>query len=281
MALMKPDSLTGDVERAHLVDPADTSYRIHRYPAPDEVADLLRRFWIPVWSVTPGQESAQQVLQYPVCLVVVRDDTADLFGVATGCSATTLAGSGWAVGLLLQPAAGSLLVGGDVSTVTDRRVRLEEVLGPAGRRLASDVRAVMSAGPDAREHHAAAMELFLDVLRRHLPVDAEGLLVNDLVSWVETEPGVRRVEQLCDRAQLSERSLQRLLRRRIGLTPRWLIQRRRLHEAAGRLREHPGSLADVAAELGYADQAHFTRDFRRVTGLTPGQFAARFRHERA
>jgi AraC-like DNA-binding protein len=32
----------------------------------------------------------------------------------------------------------------------------------------------------------------------------------------------------------------------------------------------------VAADLGYADQPHLTRDFARVTGMTPGQFAARY-----
>ena len=36
-------------------------------------------------------------------------------------------------------------------------------------------------------------------------------------------------------------------------------------------------LAGIAVDLGYADQAHFTRDFRKATGLTPGEFAARFR----
>ena len=60
-----------------------------------------------------------------------------------------------------------------------------------------------------------------------------------------------------------------------GCTPKWLIQRRRLHEAAERLSgEERPDLARVAADLGYADQAHFGRDFRAVTGLTPGAFAA-------
>jgi AraC-like DNA-binding protein len=86
---------------------------------------------------------------------------------------------------------------------------------------------------------------------------------------------VQRVSQVCEKFALTERTLQRLTARRIGLSPKWLIQRRRLHEAAERLREaERPDLARVALDLGYADQAHFGRDFRAVTGLTPGEFAA-------
>jgi AraC-like DNA-binding protein len=72
---------------------------------------------------------------------------------------------------------------------------------------------------------------------------------------------------------MNERSLQRLTARRIGLSPKWLVQRRRLHEAAELLRAgDPPDLAQLALQLGYVDQAHFGRDFRTVTGLTPGRF---------
>ena len=80
---------------------------------------------------------------------------------------------------------------------------------------------------------------------------------------------VRRLEKELG-AELFDRA-----HRRIGLTPKWLIQRRRLQEAAERLRTHGTSLAEVAAALGYADQPHFSRDFSAVTGMTPGEFAAR------
>jgi len=69
----------------------------------------------------------------------------------------------------------------------------------------------------------------------------------------------------------------RMAARRLGLTPKWLISRRRLQEAAERLRTDPGPMSDMAALLGYADQAHFIRDFSRVTGTTPGRFAAQHR----
>ncbi len=100
------------------------------------------------------------------------------------------------------------------------------------------------------------------------------------MAFVEDNPDVLRVEQVRTEFGLSERALQRLVHRRIGLTPKWLIQRRRLQEAAGRLREKSGSLSEVAAVLGYADQPHFVRDFKNAVGVTPGAFADRYAPDR-
>jgi AraC-like DNA-binding protein len=162
-----------------------------------------------------------------------------------------------------------------MSDYTDRYVDVADVLGPAGETLTEEVRGAMAADPHAPHAHAAAMKSFGDALRPLLPVDDDGLLVNQVVAFVEGDREVTRVAQVCQRFGLSERALQRLVHRRLGLTPKWLIQRRRLQEAAEQLRTSTAGLGDVAALLGYADQAHFTRDFARVTTMTPGQFAAR------
>ena len=121
------------------------------------------------------------------------------------------------------------------------------------------------------------MQAFHTTLARYLPVDEEGLLVNRLVSLVEGRSDLTRVSQLCAELDLSERALQRLVHRRLGLTPKRLVQRRRLQEAAERLRVTRTPAVELAALLGYADQPHFVRDFARVTGMTPGEFAARHR----
>jgi AraC-like DNA-binding protein len=277
---MKPDSEPPRldlVERAHLKEPGDSSSTMYRYaPAPD-LAGLVRRFWIPVWSVPPGQEAPQRVLQYPVCLLVVASDYARFYGVVTGLSTTTLTGDGWAVGVMCTPAAGALLAGAPVARYTDRYVDVAEVLGEAADRLVRRVRTAMAGDPHAEVAHRAAMAAFDDALRPFLPVDEEGELVDRLVAFVEEDFAVTRVGQLCDEFGLSERALQRLVHRRLGLTPKWLIQRRRLQEAAERLRTGDAALAETAAVLGYADQAHFVRDFSRVTAMTPGRFAARHR----
>jgi hypothetical protein len=223
---MKPDSVgTGAptpvdrIERAHLKDPRDASHVIFRYEPDPEFRDLLQRFWIPVWSVPAGREAPQRVLQYPVSLLVISADYARFYGVAAGLSSTTLTGDGWAVGLMCAPAAGFLLARSPMAAYTDRFVDVGEVLGPAGARLTERVRDIMSGRPGSGAAHRAAMDAFGDVLRPYLPVDAEGELVNRLVAYVESRSDVVRVAQVCAEFGLSERALQRLVSRRLGLTP--------------------------------------------------------------
>lgn len=266
-----------DVERAHLVDPTDRTWSIARASVSPDLAGLARRFWIPVWDVPEGQDSVQRVLQYPVCLLVVSDTYARFYGVVSGLSHTMLTGRGWAVGLMFQPSAGHLLTGEPVRRMTDRFVDVTTLATLDGAGLTRELRQVMSPDPQAPDAQTRAREVVEDALRPLLPVDEEGLLVNTIVDHVESSPELLRVDELCARFGMPERTLQRLLHKRIGLGPKWLIRRRRLQEASDRLRDSGTALSGIAAELGYADQAHFTRDFRAATGMTPGEFAARFR----
>ena len=85
---------------------------------------------------------------------------------------------------------------------------------------------------------------------------------------------ITRVDQIADQFTMPARQLQRLFREYVGVTPKWVIQRYRLIEAAERLAA--GAVADfagLALDLGYADQAHFIRDFKKIVGRAPAGFA--------
>ncbi|WP_334071861.1 helix-turn-helix domain-containing protein [Burkholderia cepacia] len=57
------------------------------------------------------------------------------------------------------------------------------------------------------------------------------------------------------------------------MTPKWVICRYRLHEAADKLAGGEAvDLAELAQALGYFDQAHFTRDFRKLVGKAPAEY---------
>ena len=71
----------------------------------------------------------------------------------------------------------------------------------------------------------------------------------------------------------SERTVERRFRWTLGLTPTQLVQIRRAGEAVAKLRAGAAP-AQVAADLGYADQPHLTRSLRRFMGQTPGEIGA-------
>ena len=83
-----------------------------------------------------------------------------------------------------------------------------------------------------------------------------------------------RLGDLCERAGTGPRTLQRKFLQYAGVSPTWVIRRYRLLEAAESVREgRPVSWAEIAAGLGYADQAHLIRDFRAAMGQTPAAYA--------
>ncbi len=258
------------IDRAHLTGASRPSPPIFRYGPSDALRPLVQRYWVPVWS--QAEPSVQRTLQHPACLIVVSNTYARFYGVVRGLSTVTLDGTGWAVGTMLTPGAGSALLGGSVSSVTDRYVDVDEVCGLDAPKLVRRVREAMSSDPADIAAHVAAIAEVERQLSLLLPIDEEGLMVSNMIAWLGEHPEIDRVADLADAFGLGERALQRLILHRVGMTPKWLIQRRRLHDAVERLKAGATSLAQIAADLGYTDQAHFTADFRKVTGVTPGRY---------
>ena len=74
---------------------------------------------------------------------------------------------------------------------------------------------------------------------------------------------------------MTPRTLQRLFADYVGVSPKWVMRRARLHEAAERADSgEPVDWAALASDLGYADQAHLTRDFTVTIGVPPARYAA-------
>jgi AraC-like DNA-binding protein len=79
------------------------------------------------------------------------------------------------------------------------------------------------------------------------------------------------IEALADEQHVSRRQLERDFVQWIGTSPRHLAQVARL-QAVSRRAQAGAALADIAADLGFSDQAHMSRVVRQLTGLTPRNF---------
>lgn len=142
--------------------------------------------------------------------------------------------------------------------------------------LSARVTDAMSRPADRPERHRRAVDAFASWLATTVPPpDPEALLANALAELVDTDPDVLRVEDVASRLHVSTRTVQRVARRYVGLPPLTMIRRRRLQEAAQRLRTDPStSLAVLASQLGYVDQAHLATEFRTILGFTPSAYRA-------
>ncbi|SJM51647.1 helix-turn-helix domain-containing protein [Gulosibacter sp. 10] len=240
-----------------------------RILAPPDLADRVRWFWIPRWRLPPGRVSRQEVLPFPASNLVVEPGGVSFVGPQTRILHRDLAGAGWAVGALLRPAGAAGLLPGASSLSTLRDAEAPFEAADLHRSIAEAM-----AGPEDGEAEARAAARFADWAAATIPPPGEeALLANRLEEVVAADRDVLRVEQLAERLAISPRSLQRLARRWIGLPPLAVIRRYRLQEAAQRLREDPeAGIARTAAELGYADHAHLTADFRSVLGFTPSRY---------
>jgi transcriptional regulator GlxA family with amidase domain len=81
-----------------------------------------------------------------------------------------------------------------------------------------------------------------------------------------------RVPHMAQIAGVSSTSLERLARGTLGLPPQQLLQRLRLEHAVFLITQTSKSLGEIAIECGFYDQSSFTRQFRKVLGLTPGAY---------
>jgi AraC-like DNA-binding protein len=87
--------------------------------------------------------------------------------------------------------------------------------------------------------------------------------------------GSTTVAEVARRVFLSERQLHRRFTEHVGYGPKTLQRILRFQRAVAELGASPAGLARAAAAAGYADQAHLSRESRRLAGLSPGELARR------
>ncbi len=286
-----PDDTRGILDPAAML----RHVRFDRYDPGEALDGLVAWFWSVDWDLGPGVVHDQEVLNHPAGHISVGTldevsgvlDPPDgrVYGVLTGVSHRRLEGRGWTVAARTAVGGLGLLVGRPAREAADRQLDFGSALAgvDADRELARIL---------AVDGNRARIERLRETLERVVEARdpaqvAEAREVARIADLAERDRSVCRVEQLASAAGMSVRTLQRLFDQHVGAGPSFVIRRWRIIEAAeaareaGRRQEPWPGWAQVAAELGYADQAHLTRDFRRHLGVSPSAYVARNRDLRS
>lgn len=86
-----------------------------------------------------------------------------------------------------------------------------------------------------------------------------------------------RVDELAALAGMSPTHFSRVFKAAFGTSPIDWLRRERISQAKRRLAETDDAVKEIATQVGYADRFFFSKDFKHLTGLTPGQFRQRER----
>jgi len=268
---------------AGVLRPADGSGlgQVYRPPAGAAVAEFVERYWSVCWSTT-DQPARREVITHPafhLTVTTVLDGSdpscrAEVNGVVTRTFGVDLHGRGRVVGAKFRPGGFTALTGRSASAFTDRRIALADLVPAADvNRMLARVRTA----PDEPDAAVAALEeLISGLVPPRLPPSYPLLLA--VVADMLAEHTLSHVEDVAARHGLSVRGLQRLFRQFVGVGPKWVLQRYRLHDAVTAIDSDPGAISDLAglaASLGWWDQSHFTRDFTAAVGVSPHAYAAR------
>jgi AraC-like DNA-binding protein len=269
---------TGNGRARGLVSSRSSGRRVEarRYAAPEALGDVVSAFWTGSWDLRGQAPHVTELLSDPCVNFVFEEGGVHagsrLVGVWTRLWRRTLEGKGRVRGVKLRAGAVRAFVDEPAFRFANRIVPLGSVFGAGVRELE---RAVL--GPEDDAEAFAIFEQWLISRRVRSGAEQVALAVT-LVDRIASEADITSVDRLAVVAGLGPRALQRLFREHVGASPKWVIRRNRLQEVALRIeRGEPSTLAALAAELGYTDQAHLARDFKSVVGKTPSDFAASVR----
>ncbi|MGH9823197.1 MAG: AraC family transcriptional regulator [Blastocatellia bacterium] len=244
-------------------------------PAAD-LEPFIEHFWGVRWDLRGQDPRLQESLPYPSVHLAFENDGSRILGVVRGKFSVLLKDNGRVFGVKFKPGGFFPFYRLPVSRLTSKAIAPEEVFGSEVTALREKIDRIEVENAENQDSRFPRMvELASTFLRKHLPqIDPNVREVNRIIDCIVADREITRVDHLIERLNLNKRGLQRLFSQYVGVSPKWVIQRYRLHEAIEQLADGRGvDWAKLALDLGYFDQAHFIKDFKTFVGKSPAEYA--------
>ncbi|PJZ84880.1 helix-turn-helix domain-containing protein [Leptospira harrisiae] len=245
---------------------ADLVAKHNRFFASEKLDFFIEHYWTVSWDLTNSDPYLAETLPYPSIHIVFERENSKIFGVTKGRFSTLLQGKGSVFGIKFRPGAFYPFYNKSVSLLTDKKMPLSI--------LANDEILTLENKIFNLEEETSRVELVETWLEKNLTKpDPKITFINGIIDTIKEDRGIQSVDQIVKLTSMNLRNLQRLFRDYVGVSPKWVIQRFRIQEVAERIeKEKTIHYAEMALELGYYDQAHFIKDFKKTIGHSPEEY---------
>jgi AraC-like DNA-binding protein len=241
-------------------------FQLRRYLPESDLAPLVEQFWLVDWNLSGQPAHEQQNLPDPNMHLVISNQGARVIGPVSKKYSYSMQGQGKIIGVKFNLGVLAKRLSCPLDEAVDSEFEAGEIFEFAQQTLIENILQT--------KNDKAGVTLLSHVLQSYAyKLEPTTVTVQKLAEQIKNNSEINRVEILAELSQHSVRSLQRMFKTYVGLSPKWLIRKYRLHHALEMLENQLLSLAQLAANLDYADQSHLIRDFNGFMGITPRQYA--------
>ena len=253
-----------------------------RRPAVPQAARWVENQWSLAWDLPAGKVFSSHVLAHPTCSLTVEigshprpgmppAETVVVTGVATRRFDVQTCGWGRVVGLRFRPGGLAALTGRAASAWTGRTLPAHELLTAELCEALADPDLV-----NCPDQWASVAQAGVVAAAEHCDIDTRYDDLLDVIADMLADRSLISVADVARRHGVTVRTLQRLFTHYVGVGPKWVLARYRMHDVITEIDDgYDGTLTDLAHRYGWYDQAHFTRDFSALVGVAPGQYRDR------
>jgi AraC-like DNA-binding protein len=247
------------------------NFTLMRYSPASALAPYIEHYWTVQWDLRGQPPFSQKVLSYPNVNLSFEQEGSrrftGIYGVPRTIYTRHLQDMGMVLGIKFRPGGFYPFWGQPISLLTGQTIPAHQLFGDSMAQLEDQLW-----GQNDGESMAQLAEQWL-LTRLPSEPDLNTLHIIDIVQAVIHNREITQVERMASEFGISTRALQRLFSRYVGVSPKWVIQRFRLQEAA-ELMENGGELdwTTLAQQLGFFDQAHFIKTFKSLIGKSPDAY---------
>lgn len=240
-------------------------YQLRRYLPDAALAELIEQFWLVDWDLRGKAAHMQQNLPDPNFHLVINTGTVTLLGPVSKSYSYEMQGKGQIIGVKFALGALAERLNFRPADFIDKQLEVEQVFNMDTSRLLSE----LSAANSDQQRVAILQSCFKPFA---IVPSEQGARLRQLVSLIKQQSDITKVELLSEHSNLSVQAIQRCFRQYLGINPKWLIRKYRLHQALLLLEQQSVEIADLVEVLGYTDQSHLIRDFKEFLGVTPAAY---------
>jgi len=228
----------------------------HQHPS-ELLEKYINSYWI---AYNPTQETIDVPIVPDGCIdIICKNSKLFLSGLMEFTQIVAIEPKDHYFGIQFKPYAVAMLLDEDISVFNDELILLEGVNSD----LTKELQKIF-------EMDAKPYGLMNDYFKNFFADKEVEFFVLEAIELIKTSHGNITVMALCEKLGIHQKRLERLFVALVGVSPKKFAKIVRFHSTHRVLSEEGmDNLSQKVLEKGYFDQAHFNRDFKKFTGVTP------------